>query len=43
MKIHSEGSELSHADGLGERQRDRHDEANSLFRNFVNVSKNAVT
>jgi len=35
MKIHQVGAELFHADG----RTDRHDEANSLFRNFANAPK----
>jgi hypothetical protein len=34
MKIRALGAELFHADGETDGRADRHDEANSLFRNF---------
>jgi hypothetical protein len=37
MKTRPVGAQLFHADG----QTDRHDEANSRFRNFANAPKNA--
>jgi hypothetical protein len=48
MVIHPVGAELLHADrmmdgrivGQTDRQTDRHDEANSLFRNFEQASEN---
>jgi len=46
MKIYPVGAELFLADGRTEdreRERDRHDEANSHFRNFANTTKKSLS
>ena len=43
MKICPVGAEFFHADRQPNRRTDRHDEANSWFRNFANAPKNRYT